>query len=246
MPVVVSGDKAFYGKPLLYHLTVSVDDAVKSPFWDEAQRLWVNDLDDGEGKLAVICPLDGYLEVLSVAWWTRSGVTEPLDMIALIHPNMIKLCVVVKHQGNSMLVAQVKSVDLFKVDTGAYVAIDNEEGLIIPEIFNVFDCTPRTEDSWLVASHNRDGIGLSFDKLINHIGNMVGGYDDSFTSHGMKLANQDINQRAIKNRKKGFWSLFGQRQQAGAEAGCQYHCFHEGNGASMGRRCQGIDGLVSK
>jgi hypothetical protein len=82
--------------------------------------------------------------------------------------------------------------------------------------------------------------------LINHIGKMVGVYDDSFTSSGMKLANQDINQRAIKNREKGFWSLFGQRQQASAEAGCQDHCFHEGNGASMGDWCQGINGLVSK
>jgi hypothetical protein len=84
------------------------------------------------------------------------------------------------------------------------------------------------------------------DKLINHIGKMVGVYDDSFTSRGMKLANQDINQRAIKNREKGFWSLFGQRQQASAEAGCQDHCFHEGNGASMNSWCQGTNGLVSK
>jgi hypothetical protein len=41
---------------------------------------------------------------------------------------------------------------------------------------------------------------------------MVGVYDDSLTSRAIKRAYQDINQRAVKDRKKGFWPLFGNWQ----------------------------------
>jgi hypothetical protein len=40
------------------------------------------------------------------------------------------------------------------------------------------------------------------------MGQMVGVYDDSLTSLPLKLANQDINQGATKNRKEGLWSFF--------------------------------------
>ena len=50
---------------------------------------------------------------------------EPPDIIAWIHPYMIELREVVKHQGGRMFVVQVKSVDLFNVDIGVYVSIDD-------------------------------------------------------------------------------------------------------------------------
>jgi len=83
---------------------------------------------------------------------------------------MTELREVVKHHGGRMFVAQVKFIDLFKIDVGEYVTIDNEEGLIIPEVFDVLDCTSGTKNRRLVASCDRDVGGLVFDKLVYHIG----------------------------------------------------------------------------
>jgi len=60
----------------------------------------------------------------------------------------------------------------------------------------------------------------------------VGVDDNGLASRVFKSVDEDVYQRAAKYRKKRFGSILGQRQQAGAQARCQDHRFHSGNGAS--------------
>jgi hypothetical protein len=148
-------------------------------------------------------------------------------MIIWIDPYMVEPWAVVEDQGGSGPVVHVKLIDISGVDIGEDVAIDNNERFVVPEIFNILDATPGAQDGGFMPGHNRDAIGLLFHELVNHMAQVVGVYDNSFTSGVLKPSNQDVNQGAVKDWKEGFWLLFRQRQQTGAQAGRQDHRFHK-------------------
>lgn len=144
--------------------------------------------------------------------------------------------------------AEVKCIDLRKVNVGEYVTIDNHEGLFIPEIFHVPNSTACPQDGWLIPSIDGDAIVLSFDGLIDLFGQVVGIDDHGLTAGVFEPANQDIDQRLAKDGKKGFGCLLGQGQQARAKACRQDHRLHTRHHASPENRCQGGRGAeeVSK
>ena len=45
----------------------------------------------------------------------------------------------------------MKTIDLAKIYIGKYITVYDQEGLVIPEILNVFDRTPCAQDGWFVA-----------------------------------------------------------------------------------------------
>ena len=157
---------------------------------------------------------------------------------------MVELWAVVKDQGGSGPVVHVKLIDISRVDIGKDVAIDNNERFVAPEIFNILDATPGAKNSGFMAGQNRDTIGLLFNKLVNHMAQVVGVYDNGFTSSVLKPLNQDVNQGAVKEWEEGFWLLFRQRQQSGAQAGRQDHRFHGGSWCQYASTLSSLDRSV--
>jgi len=87
-----------------------------------------------------------------------------------------------ENQGDRIYMGQMKFVCRTKVDIGDDVAVYNQKGPIIPEVFYIFDCPPGTQNLRLVTGSDRYGIILSGDKRFDLGCEMMGIYGNRFTT----------------------------------------------------------------
>jgi hypothetical protein len=193
---------------------VDIDDADSGVFGDEIENLGAQHLDpriSQQGEPSGRCP---------------AKADDPALIILIINPDIVIWRPIVEYHGDPLVPDQVEIIDALEIDVGKNIPVDDEKGIPVPQIFNVFDGTARPQNSGFMADANRDLVLLIFYEIGDQSGKVVAVYYDGAEAGFPKMLDENVQYRPVVDRKEGLGLCSGIGQKAGAQPRCQDHRFH--------------------